>query len=203
MLRRCPSPTVLSIIILLLSILNISFSKESQARQSGHCDKNTLKNVIEREYRSRKLSHKWKAVEGAITPDIKNCLLNRLYKQNSVQVVDSKTVIYEKIQYNLRSKGLFIAPASDHGYAIVFESDQSVTLGKQNKKVIKFAFSVYPSGYVNFINVFQLEIDDKNLVSFVEISPKGGKSTSNECIECHKKSGNQNLMFDNYKKIVN
>jgi hypothetical protein len=177
--------------------------KASQVLQSDRCDKNSLKNIIENEYRSRKLSHKWKAVEGAITPDIKQCLLQKLYKRNDVQVIDSKTVIYEKTQYKLRSKGLFIAPASDHGYAIVFESDQSGTLRKQNKKVIKFAFSVYPSGYVNFINVFQLEVGDKNLVSFVEINTKGKRTKSNECVNCHKKSGNQNLMFDNYKKVVN
>lgn len=128
----------------------------------------------------------WRVVIDALTPELKWCILDRSVRRFG-GVLFQTHVRFDGQDFENVSDGVIDAPASDLGYAAVFQANEA-----QGRTILKFGFNAYPDGTTNILNPFQMQIRGPDVAFFEWVDGRAVKRTV-ECLQCHGQSRRPDL----------
>ncbi len=131
----------------------------SGAAFSSECSQENISSKIDQIVESENYTKRWEAIDKAISASMKVCIFSRMSEKFKFQIIDDQTIKFQKNIFVRVSDRFFDAPASDHGWATVFQR-------KGNKfpkelELLKTAFSVSPTGDLDLIDLFKIEKKEK------------------------------------------
>ena len=131
-------------------------------------------------------------VDRILSKSVKQCILDR-----SIAVVGARReangdVSFRGRFYALLSLGIMEAPASDLGYAAVFEAEYRQDASQNARRLLKLGFNVYPSGRTNLINPFEMVFNGQ-AVEFYEYVNEIAVRKDEDCLSCHRHSSRHDL----------
>jgi hypothetical protein len=163
---------------------------------SSECSQEKISLKIDQIVKSENYSKRWEAIDKAISPSMKECIFSRMAEKFKFQIIDEKKIEFRKNIF-VRVSGVFVdAPASDHGWATVFQ--KKFNKSSKESQLLKIAFSVSPTGELDLIDLFSIEKKEGEIY-FSSIDDMGMTTFPKECIGCHEIKKSEGYIFGKYK----
>lgn len=163
---------------------------------SSECSQEKISSKIDQIVKSENYSKRWEAIDKAISPSMKECIFSRMAEKFKFQIIDEKKIKFRKNIF-VRVSDVFVdAPASDHGWATVFQ--KQFNKSSKELQLLKIAFSVAPTGELDLIDLFSIEKKEGEIY-FSSIDGAGMTTFPKECIGCHKIKKSEGYIFGKYQ----
>ena len=175
-----------------LFFLFISLSWEAIASE---CSQEKIRYRIDQIIDDENFTKRWEAIDKAITPSVKECIFSRMAKKYKFQIIDGRKIKFKGNIFKRVSASFFDAPASDHGWATVFQ--KKMNKYSEEYYLMKIAFSVSPTGDLDLIDLFSIEKKEGEIY-FSLIDDKGKITYPGECMGCHVIREKEGYIFGKY-----
>ena len=163
---------------------------------SSECSQEKISLKIDQIVESENYTKRWEAIDKAIGPSMKECIFSRMAEKFKFQIIDEKKIEFRKNIFVRVSDFFFDAPASDHGWATVFQ--KQFNKSSKELQLLKVAFSVAPTGELDLIDLFSIEKKEGETY-FSSIDDMGMTAFPKECIGCHEIKKSEGYIFGKYQ----